>query len=134
MNKALLTKALKLARAKLQQHPQYSCFPHWTFIVRANQIIGYGLNRQHEPLRNYGYHTNDDKTYRPKWHSEVDAIKRVYRRGLSSFEAINIRLNRRGECRPSMPCGTCSALLKVLGCNRVWFSTLNEWGTINYGY
>lgn len=129
MKKSLLVEALRLSRKALPKHPEYSCYPHFTFLVQDNQIVEMGLNRRHEPPRKLGYHNHKDKTFRPKWHSELDALHK-YRLAPGSFEIINVRLNKAGETRLAVPCSTCRNILDVLRCGRAYFTTESGWGVL----
>jgi deoxycytidylate deaminase len=123
MKKSLLHTALVLAKGSLGNHPQFEHFPHWTFLVLDNQIVSTGVNRNSEPSRRFGYHNlKDTPTYRPKWHSELDAIYGCNRH-LHGCVAINVRLSRLGEPRMAFPCKTCRKILKVIRCTKVFFTT-----------
>ena len=132
MKKSLLTQVLQQCRRELREHPQYEHFPHWTFLVNTNnQIISFGVNREHEPPRSLGYHDvicrDKSKEFKPKWHSELDAVKRC-RFNLCDSIAINIRLNKAGEAKLSMPCKACRNLLYVTNVKRCYFTTDYGWG------
>lgn len=131
MKKSLLDIALNKSKKTLESHPEYENFPHWTFLVQDNQIVSSGLNRKHEPDVYYGYHDCKDKTFIPKLHSEPNAIKRCVR-VLNDFYAINIRLNRQGQMKMSMPCKTCRRILFTLGCKRVYFTTEFGWQILKF--
>ncbi len=132
MKKSILQECLKKARLGLSNHPQLCNYPHFTFLIRDNQIFANGVNRTHEPDKGFGYHNRilkDD--FRPKWHSELDAL--LGHRRYSSFYAVNIRLNKEGLTRMACPCSVCYKLLQSFGCKICWFSTPNDqWGKICY--
>lgn len=130
MKKSLLGHCLRVAKDNLINHPEYTCYPHWSFVIRNNEIIGNGVNRRHEPPKLFGYHQHRDEGFVPKWHSELDAIKRTLRRKLINFEIINIRLNKSGQCRIAMPCKTCRNILNILECKKIYFTTETGWGQI----
>lgn len=130
MKKSILTNCLKIAKDELEGHPQYNCFPHWTFIIKNNQIIGKGYNKKHEPNKCFGYHKVEEESFRPKWHSELDAIFNC-KRYLEGCEIVNIRLNKLKETRIAMPCKTCFKILCSNNVKRIYFTT-NEcgWGKL----
>lgn len=129
MKKSLLNQAIIRSRRDLAKHPERNNFPHWTFVVWENKIVAIGLNRKCEPDRKYGYHRIEDKTFVPKLHSELDAIRHC-NRNWSLVEMINVRLNREGVVRLAMPCLTCRNLISVLGIKRVYFTTESGWGIL----
>jgi hypothetical protein len=131
IRKSLLTKFLAYARTGLTNHPQYEAFPHWTFFVRNNELLNVGLNRVMEPPKKFGYHArHEDPKFRPKIHSELDAL-RNFNRGLHNLTVVNIRLNREGQTRLSIPCQPCrNLLINVLEVDRIYFTTEEGWGSL----
>lgn len=122
MTKQLLNDSLRRAQQSLQKHPQFDHYLHWSFIVQSNQIVEWGMNREAEPPKHWGYRPNS------KLHSEYCAYKKA--RGLLSngpFQLINIRLNRQGEMKLSRPCRTCQQWLTALGCNKLVWTTPQGW-------
>lgn len=117
---------LKYCLRNLQEHPEYECYPHWTFLLnsRTHEILSTGLNRRHEPSRKYGYHRQWETGFIPKLHSELDAVMGT-RVKPGMFYAVNVRLNKSKEPRISSPCKACKNLLWTLGCDRVYY-TINE--------
>ena len=125
LNKKVLEEAVRLACEKLILHPEYDCYPHYSFLVQNNKILSIGVNNREElPPLHYGYHTRVNHSA-PKMHSEPVAWKRG--RGLlnkmKNWEMINIRLNRQYKLMPSAPCENCFTLLKSLGCTQFHYST-----------
>jgi len=119
--------ALKTALEKLNSHPEYDCYPHFSFIVQDNKILGYGMNMKGVPPIHFGYHTRLNGGI-PKLHSEFVAYKKMV--GLLNnkpFEVINIRLNRRGEIKNSGACSCCYNFLKEAGCKNIYYSTEIGW-------
>ncbi len=127
MKKSILNILLQQTQRELLNHPEYYCFPHWTFILDDNDIVSVGMNRKKSPPIWLGYPSKGEST--SKWHSELDAIYKL-RKPLDSFTAINIRLNRKGEPKMSMPCKCCMKLLQVNRCKRVFFTTNDKWGQL----
>ncbi len=127
MKKSIIEEAVKIAKKKLKDHPEFLHFPHYSFIIQGNKLVEWATNNRGVPPIHYGYNQKTlDKTFVPKLHSEVWAYKRA--RGLltkAPFEIINIRLNRYGEIRLSKPCKCCYGLLTALGCKRFYFSSAN---------
>lgn len=122
MKKHLIKHALTIAKNKLSLHPQFDCYPHYTFIIQDNKIVEWATNTCHEPPLHYGYHSRLD--YRPKFHAELFAYKKA--RGLlakKSFEILNIRLNKQGELKMSKPCESCHEFLTAMGCKRFYYSS-----------
>lgn len=119
---------IQRCRKVLKRHPQFDCYPHFSFIVRNNEVLGFGTNVSHEPPIHYGYHNlRDGDTFKPKFHSEIRAYLKSKRRiGTKSFSIINIRMNKQGEIKKARPCKTCFALLKNLGCELFVFSDNNK--------
>ncbi len=126
MKKSMLTQILLKCRKDLPEHPEYLHFPHWTFFIRNNEFVSQGVNRKHEPEKKYGYHIKD---FKPKWHAELDAIRRC-RRGLADLIVVNVRLNKNGNARMSMPCKTCRNLLYAIDVKKIYFTTESGWGTL----
>jgi hypothetical protein len=125
MNKKLLDEAVRIALEKLLKHPEYLCYPHYSFLVQDNKILSMGMNNKNQvPLLHYGYHTRVDHTV-PKMHAEPVAWRRG--RGLlnkmKSWELINIRLNRHYKLMASAPCSSCFNLLKSVGCTTFHYSS-----------
>ena len=99
MRKNLLNIAINIAKEKLNIHPEYNNYPHYTFIVQDNKIIGYGLNMSGEPPKSYGYQKRLNNGI-AKMHSEFVAYKKM--KAIlhnKPFEIINIRLNKKGELK-----------------------------------
>ncbi len=130
MTKNLLLTILDKCRLKLPDHPQYECFPHWSFLIRNNQIISWGTNKEHEPDRKYGYHNKEkDESFKPKLHSELDCVRKN-RRGFEDTELVNIRLNKSGIPRLALPCKICRNLILSIGIKKIYFTHENGWGNI----
>ncbi len=126
MKRQLFKQATQVARNKLGNHTQDNA--HFAFIVQNNNLIGYGVNQDGEPLIHWGYKKNkEDPTYDPKIHAEIHAYRK--NKGLldknKPFEIINIRLNKKGNLMSSKPCPCCSELLRDLGCKRFFYSYEN---------
>jgi len=123
MKKSIITEAIRISKLKLDKHPEYDNYPHFSFIVVKNKILGYGTNLPYPPKKNYGYEARIQGGV-AKLHSEIVAWKRC--KSLiqgANFEIVNIRLNRNSELRDSCPCSCCMNLLTTLGCSRFYFST-----------
>ena len=107
---------MRIAREKNASHPEK--FRHYTFIVQNNKILEYGINRRGNPLTEYGYPGYG------KIHSENDAYRKS--KGLlgsGKWEAVNIRLSKKGLLRMSLPCPCCVSYLKEFGCTAVTATT-----------
>lgn len=129
MKKKLLDECLKIALRKLHKHPRKESYKHYTFIVQDNQIVGYGTNKPAEAPEGLGY---ADYQF---IHSEYDAFKKL--KGIiqrdRDFDAVNIRLNKLGQMRNSLPCPCCMNFLKSFRCKRIYFSTSVGFGKlVNY--
>lgn len=133
MKKSLLTEILNRCQRDIPNHPEHDNFMHWTFIVQNNQIVSDGVNRNHEPPISAGYHGRCciERGFKPKWHSELDAVRRCKRK-LQGCEVVNVRLNKSGEVRLSMPCVACRNLLYVVNASKVFFTTEFGWGSYAY--
>lgn len=129
MNKKILNLILNDCKKSLKKHPQYNYYPHWTYLIRNNEIIAIGKNNGFEPSKKFGYHRHKDPTYIPKCHSELNAIKSC-KRGLENLIVVNVRLNKSGKIRMAMPCKTCRNLLNSLNVKKVFFTTEFGWGQI----
>jgi hypothetical protein len=126
MKKHLVDTCLKIARDNFNKHPQvtifdsHSHFVHFTFIIVANKIVGYGMNKS--PPMSFPKLAS----YPPgsMVHSEVDAFFK-YRGALARkpFDILNIRLNWQLQIKNSQPCIHCMNFLRSAGCNDIWFST-----------
>lgn len=123
MKKTILEEAKNIAISKIENHPEYDNYIHYTFIVKNNKLLGYGCNMRGEPPVTFGYHERLNGG-RPKLHSEFVAYKKM--KGLlkgEAFEIINIRLNRKGEMKLSAPCNCCMNFLKETDCKNIYYST-----------
>lgn len=134
MKKSILNLCITQAIKRLKDHPEFFNYPHWTFIIKDNQIISYGINKNEIPNKVLGYQQRiKDVFFKPKLHSEIDAIKRAKNRIKNcEWEAVNIRLNRSGQTRLSCPCSICYGWLWSFGCVRLYFTTPNGWGKIKF--
>ncbi len=133
MKKSILREALKRCSQEIDTHPQRDYFAHWTFLVRDNRVISVGINRDKEPPKYFGYHKPElvEIGFKPKWHSELDAVSRC-KQAIYGCEAINVRMNKHGQLRLSLPCKACRHLLAIVNCRKVWFTTDYDWGTYAY--
>jgi tRNA(Arg) A34 adenosine deaminase TadA len=123
MKKSLLDEAMKIASRNLPNHPEYKHYAHFTFIVKNNQIIEWATNNSHLPPAHMGYQSRI-KGAQPKTHSEIMAYRRARRIiGKSSFQIINVRLNRSYQMRISKPCCCCFNIMKTLGCTKFYYSS-----------
>lgn len=123
MKKSLLDEAYRIACSKLADHPERQHYAHFTFIVRDNQIVEWATNNAHIPPKHYGY-ASRIKGAMTKTHSEIMAYRRARRiLGKRSFQMINIRLNRSYQLRLSKPCVCCHAIMKEMGCTKVYYSS-----------
>lgn len=133
MKKQMLEHLLSFCRKNISKHPEIDNYLHWSFLIDGNVIISRGVNRSITPPRYYGYHhynSNRGPGYLPKWHSELDAIHRC-KRYMGNAVMVNIRMNKTGESRMSMPCAGCRRILKVIKCKKVFFSLENDtWGQL----
>lgn len=107
MKKSLLTVAYNIACSKLDLHPEYNYYLHYSFIVQDNKIVEWGTNNKIVPAVHFGYQARlNDDDFKPKMHSEWIAYRRA--KGLLNrrrpFDMINIRLNRKKEIKMSRPC------------------------------
>jgi hypothetical protein len=133
MKKSILNECLRLARKGLPKHPEYLNYPHWTFLIVNNQIASVGVNSSKEPNKALGYHSRIDKDdFVPKWHSEIDALTKTHRCLRNGFSAINVRVNKSGDPRMSMPCSVCQNLLLKFGCDKICFTHINGWGYLTF--
>jgi hypothetical protein len=126
MKKSLLNLTLKISIEKLPLHPEIKHFLHYSFIIQENQIVEWATNNQYHPPIHYGYNKKEeDPTFVPKGHSEINAYKKA--KGIMDkdkpFDIINIRLTNKKEIRLSKPCISCFDLLKELGCRRFYYSS-----------
>jgi tRNA(Arg) A34 adenosine deaminase TadA len=133
MKRKILDEIVKRCRKEAPNHPERENFLHWTFLLRDNSIISYGVNRRHEPPKFLGYHTKaiQERGFVPKWHSELDSVKRAKAK-LYGCVAVNVRLNKSGQIRLAMPCQACRNLLYYVNCKRVYFTTEYGWGEYAY--
>jgi hypothetical protein len=123
MKRNILRECLRIAREKLPRHPQYSFYPHFSFIVQDNKLVEWATNTAGTPPVHLGYEARimDGSA---KTHAEFNAWRRA--RGIivadKPFECVNIRLNKRGEMRMSAPCSCCHSFLCELGCTSCYFT------------
>ena len=119
MKKHILIECVRLAKKKKSSHNKKIRHRHFSFIVQNNKILARGVNIPSNPPKEHGYSRYQGI------HSEIDVYKKA--KGIINhnkfFEVINIRINKRGQLRNSMPCKTCYDFLKYVGCRQVHFST-----------
>lgn len=126
MNKKLIRECLRLAVDYHPRHPLFDTFSHYSFIFQNNSLLGWATNVNVVPPIHFGYGNRlKNLPFQPKTHAEHNAFNKV--RGLINpkycWTCLNIRLNKAFEIKNSMPCSCCSAWMKVMGCNHIWFST-----------
>lgn len=127
MKANLLRECARIARSKLENHCQFSAWPHYAFIIQNNSLIDFSTNTNGEPPVHMGYHERIRWGIGglPKRHAELNAYKKA--KGLLSptkpFECLNIRLSRQGHFRLSMPCSCCFQFLQAMGCRQCWYSS-----------
>lgn len=132
MKKSILRKLICECRNKIETHPEKDNYIHWSFLIIDNIIVSSGINISCEPPVYYGYHQHVDKTFIPKIHSELSAILKLKKK-IKNFTCINIRLNKSGETRLSMPCKKCIKILKKFHCKNVFFTMeKNKWEKLNF--
>lgn len=122
MKKSILIECIRIAKAKLELHPERCNFPHYSFIIQQNKIVEWATNIAFEPPVHYGYHKA--LGYKPKFHAEVHAYKKA--KGIlinDNFSIVNIRLGKDGDLKLSAPCEACHSLLSCLGCNKFYYSS-----------
>lgn len=128
MNKRLLRDCLKISKDYLPKHPERNTgnYYHYSFIVQRNKIVEYSTNNSGEPPKHFGYHnrgTWDD--FAPKRHAEYNVYMKA--KGLllrdTAWEIVNVRLNTDGIMRNSTPCECCYGFIKVMGCEKCYFTT-----------
>lgn len=123
MKKYIINDCLKLAKDSFHRHPLLNTgnnFLHYSFIVKSNEVIGYGVNKLY-PSSFPKLASYPDGSM---CHSEVDAyFRNAGKIGKGSFDIINIRLNWSLQIRNSAPCCYCYNFLRSAGCNEIWFST-----------
>jgi deoxycytidylate deaminase len=93
---------------------------HFSFLMMKNRIISVGWNEYHKThpqAKRNGYRFDSI-------HSELSAIYRCKDRNISFKDCflVNVRLNRFGEIRISMPCILCQKWLRSIGIREVWFT------------
>jgi hypothetical protein len=115
----ILSTCLTIAKHYLPKHTRRDGYKHFSFIIQDNQIVEWGTNKSGPPLKIFGYSPHQ------MIHSENLAYKRA--KGIldksKNFSVVNIRLNTKGTLKISKPCPCCTAFLRGLGCNVIWFST-----------
>lgn len=130
MKKSLLRDAMNIALKKLDNH--HEKYKHWTFIVQHNRIVDWATNNSGtSPLVLRYKKLGKDKSFMPKTHAELAAWKKS--KGIMDngpFEAINIRLSKKGQMLISAPCICCYGFLKEMGCSSVYFTTKSGWSKV----
>lgn len=125
MKRTILRDVVRTSAEKLTSHQQFHYYPHFSFIIQDNKVLGMGMNNGAEPPRHFGYH--DRLTVGnglPKIHAEFAAYRKV--KGIlrpEGFEIVNIRMNRLGQLKTSAPCSCCFNFLSDMGCTHCYFST-----------
>lgn len=136
MKSRILKECLKIAHNDIDTHPEHEYYPHWSFAIQNNKIIGKGYNRRDFPEGNPLYPGYARRVAwnngLPKMHSEVSLWTKVKGiiDGRIPWSVVNIRLNRQGEIRSSCPCPVCKGFLTSLGCSKVYFTTDAGWAQL----
>lgn len=135
MKKKLLLDAFRTAVKHMPNHPSYmDTWMHWAFIVHEGSIVEWGTNLRGTPPTHYGYNKKIVDVDAPcKLHAEVVAYRRAKKllgKSLTSFDIINVRLDKRGNPKISAPCCCCKPLLHDLGCVHFYYTTECGWGKI----
>lgn len=124
MKATILQRVLKIAKERNTPtfHPEYGNFHHFSFIVQNNKIKGFATNTS-GTVKYSGFYSRLSKS-----HSEANAYSKTV--GIlarnTSFEIINIRLNKSNQTKLSKPCPCCIYFLQSVGCSKVWFSCDND--------
>lgn len=122
--KKLISACESIAAANINKHPLYYDSGrklHFSFIIAEGTIVEWGCNMAHTPPVHMGYSQRIGGN-EPKLHSELVAYNKAKGLLKNEFDIINIRFNRAGQLRISMPCSVCYSILKGLGCKDFFFS------------
>lgn len=131
MKKSILKDCMRIARSKLDKHPQLENYIHFSFLVKDNRIVDFATNNSHTPDRKFGYQDRNRSTdFKPKLHSELSLLIHS-KRSARECDVVNIRVSKKGLSRLSLPCKFCRNILGVVGVNKVWFTTENSWGVLH---
>lgn len=121
--KKILRECIRLAREKTKSHNKKVRHRHFSFVIQGKKILARGVNIPSNPPKELGFSNHQGI------HSEIDAYRKA--KGIldheKSFTIVNIRINKRGILRNSMPCKQCYDFLKYCGAHVIYFST-------NYGF
>lgn len=137
MNKRILRQCLKIAKDYLPKHPEFHCYPMYSFVVQGDKIVEWDTNNNGVPdgplYPMYAARVSHlDGT--PKTHAEVNSYRKA--KGLlnrnKDFEVVNIRLTRQGEMRIAAPCSCCYQFLKSLGASKAYFTTSAGWAKMAF--
>jgi hypothetical protein len=120
--KTILRECLRIARVKTTKtnHPEFSNFPHFSFVIWNNKILKWGTNSPGNTPIYLGYPAIS------KTHAEFNVLKKCAHNMLNGAVVVNIRLNREGDTKLSAPCKSCKRLLKRYGITSVYYSVDND--------
>lgn len=112
----------------------YKCF-HFAYLYRRNTLLSIGQNSYELSNKALYFGNKFSINNMKKWpslHAEISAISKIWGREYidSSIKMVVIRLNKNRELGNSKPCKSCSAVISVLGIDKVWYSTKSG---IEYG-
>lgn len=119
-HRPIFDKVIKIAYNNLDMAPK-GPHRHFTFIVRRNKIIVFGVNfytKTHTINQRYGYQYNNI-------HSEGHAVISFphNRSDLPTYDFYNVRINKRNEIALSAPCEHCRVLLRSHGIQHIYYTT-----------
>lgn len=113
-----------IARCKALKHKSQGNHRHFSFLLRKNKIMSFGMNhitKTHPLVVKYEY------PY-PFIHSELSSIVRFPgpSHELRNCTLVNIRLGKRNDILLSRPCRCCQKIIVAFSINKVVYS--NEYG------
>ena len=101
---------------------------HGAVVVKGNRVMGIGYNKnKNNPNYISEEHIKKYSSRHAEWEAMRDANWNV--RGANLYVA---RVNRQGMTRNSEPCQFCKEKIKEAGIKKVFYTTGEQWNSINY--
>ena len=122
----ILDRSIEVARALYpSKFDERRCY-HWTIVFKGSKLLAIGENKYKTSPRNLRNQTpNGWEIQNKKICSELAAftkIRTTYQNlNYRKVDVVNIRIDREGKIRNSMPCNFCQSLLgEYLGLRDLW--------------
>lgn len=100
---------------KLADKSDHNSHKHGAVLTRKNNVIGLGFNQyKTHPKSTHGFHMI---------HAEFSAILNSGLETFQNCELYVVRKRKNGTLANSKPCSSCEKMLRLLGIEKVYYST-----------